>query len=70
MTYLQKLKIKIPTEVLTLQELIIHFGLVYQIETLMANSVEPDEMPQNVASHLELHCLLSFKATFINRNYL
>ena len=23
-----------------------------------ANSVDPDEMPQNVASHLDLHCLL------------
>ena len=24
----------------------------------MANSVDPDEMPHSVASHLGLHCLL------------
>ena len=43
----------------------IHLGLESQNETL-TKSVDPDEMPQNAASHQGLHCLLSFKATFIN----
>ena len=29
----------------------------------LANSEDPDEMPQNVAFHLGLHCLLRFKCS-------
>ena len=32
-------------------------ALLLQIDTVMASSVDPDQMQQNVASALGLHCL-------------
>ena len=31
---------------------------MYSDRQALANSVDPDEMPQNEASHQDLHCLL------------
>ena len=44
------------------------FCTVDPLRKILANSEDPDEMPQKVAFHQGLHCLLRQKSIFQERN--
>ena len=48
---------KIKRQKLTKIHVKYHIYLMYSDKQAWANSVDPDEMPQNAASHQALHCL-------------
>ena len=43
--------------ILGVSDLFCHFYSIFDEKIMLANNVDPDQMPHNVASDLGLHCL-------------
>ena len=50
-----------------IQPILTHLSIAPLMGCTLANSAEPDQMPQNVASDLVFHCLLT-ECTFLDLN--